>query len=423
MAKSPVVGRVAKRGNSGNGSANGRRMSTRQQSRLAEMSSSREGTTLQDMVDQVSPPLKGTKEDCVGQGTETEGWVFVSTRREVVDEEEDSKTAEVKKDQVFPLFNMPPEIRNEIYRACLTRPFNILLSKKEPPEMEPEAKEDGSLLGLNDAEVDVSEVPSGPQPRPWHSFAQDERDDHVQCHVQRVNAADAPRNWANRRSRSARLSTRTSGSSSSTTSQNSVVFGPTFGSLRSSRSSAHPEPPKTDIPRIPRPQDSDPLIVALLRTNKQIYQEARSILYSENHFTLDLSTSVASLSHLHQRSRRQIKRISLEIPCYNEILERFQETVRLSLRYCWGLKCLTIHMPFTLPGADGSGTTGNTAVYANGFDILRWLPRPCEVRLKGNVGREIEAVVARNANLARTLDELAYARRQLIANEASLAVA
>ncbi|KAK4554666.1 hypothetical protein LTR86_008168 [Recurvomyces mirabilis] len=410
MAKSPVVSRVTKRGSSGNGSANGRRMSTRQQSRLAGMSSSTDGTTLQDMVDEVSPPLKETKENCGRQGTDAEGWVMVSARGEVVDEEEDSETAGVKEEQVFPLFNMPPEIRNEIYRACLTRPFNILLSKKEPPDVEVEAKEDGTLRDLTDAGGDDTEVGLGPQSRQWHSFAQDERDAHVQRHLQRVNAANAPRSWMNRSSRSARLRTRTSGgSSSSAASQNSVVLTPTIGSLRSSRSSTHSESLKADLPRIPRPQDSDPLIVALLRTNKQIYQEARSILYSENHFTLDLSTSVASLSHLHQRSRRQIKRISLEIPCYNEILERFQETVRLSLRYCWDLKCLTIHMPFTLPGADGSGTTGNTAVYANGFDILRWLPRPCEVRLKGNVGREIEAVVARNANLAKTLDEMGRA--------------
>ncbi|KAI7564320.1 hypothetical protein KC316_g12623, partial [Hortaea werneckii] len=164
-------------------------------------------------------------------------------------------------------------------------------------------------------------------------------------------------------------------------------------------------------------QDADPLIINLLRVSKTVYQEARSILYNENLFTLDLETALPTLAILHQRSRRQIKHVELEIPCYNEILERFQETVRLSLRYCWGLKKFVVHMPFVLPGADGSGTTGNTTVYANGFDILRWLPKQCEVVLRGNVCAEIEAVVSRNANLARTLDELAYARRQLISNE------
>ena len=149
-------------------------------------------------------------------------------------------------------------------------------------------------------------------------------------------------------------------------------------------------------------------MVNILRLNKQIYDEARSILYSENNFTLDLDTATSTLAALHQRSRRQIKHVELEIPCYNEILERFQETVRLSLRYCWGLRTFVIHMPFTLPGADGSSTTGNTTVYANGFDILRWLPRQCEVQLKGRICKEISAVVSKNANLAKSLDEVCF---------------
>ena len=41
---------------------------------------------------------------------------------------------------VFPLMLLPPEIRNEIYRACLVRPFDILLSRKGPPAPQPRPK-------------------------------------------------------------------------------------------------------------------------------------------------------------------------------------------------------------------------------------------------------------------------------------------
>src|SRR5205823_176498 len=38
-----------------------------------------------------------------------------------------------KNEKPFRLMDMPPEIRIEIYRACLTRPFDILLSKEPKP--------------------------------------------------------------------------------------------------------------------------------------------------------------------------------------------------------------------------------------------------------------------------------------------------
>jgi hypothetical protein len=65
-------------------------------------------------------------------------------------------------------------------------------------------------------------------------------------------------------------------------------------------------------------------------------------------------------------------------------------------------------MPFVLPGAEGSSTSGNTTVYANAFDILRWLPRQCEVMLEGNVCEEIRRVVEKNSNLAKSLDEVSF---------------
>ncbi|KAF2206892.1 hypothetical protein CERZMDRAFT_10369, partial [Cercospora zeae-maydis SCOH1-5] len=215
----------------------------------------------------------------------------------------------------FPVMDLPTEIRLEIWRACLTRPYNILLSKRELP---PTGKEENGF-----------------------------------------GVKEKTRRW-----------------------------------------NPQPEPERS--------QNQDPLITNVLRASKEIYKEARSVLYSENHFVLDLNTAMQTLGHLHQRSRRQIKHVELEIPTYNEILERFQETVRLSLRYCSGLKKFIIHMPFTLPGADGSGTTGNTTVYANGFDILRWLPQECDIVMKGNICAEIDTVVNKHLLLAKTLDKVSF---------------
>jgi hypothetical protein len=155
-----------------------------------------------------------------------------------------------------------------------------------------------------------------------------------------------------------------------------------------------------------RDQREDPLLTSILSVSKEVYKEARGVLYSENHFQLDLNNAQSTLACLHQRSRRQIKHIELEIPSYNDILERFQETVRLSLRYCSGLKECRIHMPFMLPGADGSGTSGNTTVYANGFDILRWLPQECNIILEGSTCVEIDQVVNKHRHLAKTLDKV-----------------
>jgi hypothetical protein len=158
-----------------------------------------------------------------------------------------------------------------------------------------------------------------------------------------------------------------------------------------------------------RPHDDDPLLVNLLRTCSSIYKEARAVLYGENVFLLELDSAMETLACLHQRSRRQIRYVELEIPTFNEILDRFQETVRLSLRYCSGLKRFEVNMPFILPGADGSGTTGNTSVYANGFDILRWLPQDCDVVVHGKACTEVDDVVSKHLLLARTLNKVSSA--------------
>ncbi|KAI7085470.1 hypothetical protein KC356_g5837 [Hortaea werneckii] len=356
----------------------------------------------------------------------------------------------------FDLMKLPAEIRNEIYRACLTRPFNILLSKHESPPvpLEPEAKDEdesaSSLSSSDDEDETLSGVPNPTTQHGLHSTFHYNSNQAAAGSSGRANnisssQANGLRTWSDRSPGSLRFTSRravsagaaraaaalsdgvnansnsnngnAASSNPNATNSRRILLHRTTSRPPSSRSTTTGDQLTSKPPREPRPQDADPLIINLLRVSKTVYQEARSILYNENLFTLDLETALPTLAILHQRSRRQIKHVELEIPCYNEILERFQETVRLSLRYCWGLKKFVVHMPFVLPGADGSGTTGNTTVYANGFDILRWLPKQCEVVLRGNVCAEIEAVVSRNANLARTLDELAYARRQLISNE------
>jgi hypothetical protein len=121
---------------------------------------------------------------------------------------------------------------------------------------------------------------------------------------------------------------------------------------------------------------------------------------------LELESAIETLACLHQRSRRLIRHVELEIPTFNEILDRFQETVRLSLRYCSGLKKFEVNMPFAIPGADGSNTTGNTSVYANGFDILRWLPQDCDVVVHGRACSEVDDVVSKHLTLAKTLNKV-----------------
>lgn len=320
----------------------------------------------------------------------------------------------------FPIMELPTEIRLEIYRACLTRPYKILLSKRELPLL---AKDDGDYLN--------------PAISLDYEYGSDERDGAVQDRPVRIATASPVGSASTASTRrmfpQLRIVGATRGSrshrttSSATVSGSSSVAGTTatdvgssnFQTGRSSTSSTGSRPasrPTRHVaidsrrhatqPEPQRNQSQDPLITNVLRASKEIYKEARGVLYSENHFVLDLNTAMQTLGHLHQRSRRQIKHVELEIPTYNEILERFQETVRLSLRYCSGLKKFIINMPFTLPGADGSGTTGNTTVYANGFDILRWLPQECDIIVQGNICTEIETVVQKHLRLSKTLDKV-----------------
>ncbi|RMZ74600.1 hypothetical protein GMOD_00003659 [Pyrenophora seminiperda CCB06] len=155
---------------------------------------------------------------------------------------------------------------------------------------------------------------------------------------------------------------------------------------------------------------SDPILPEILRLDKQIYKEARQVLYSDNVFTLNLASGIHTLSTLHQRSRSLIKHVVLTIPSHHDILDGFADLVRLGLRYCWGLKTFKIILQASLP--DDGRVTGATSVYANAFHILRWLPRGCNVGLEGNVSDTVKKVVAEEGRLQAVLDEASYLKRQ-----------
>jgi epsin len=148
----------------------------------------------------------------------------------------------------------------------------------------------------------------------------------------------------------------------------------------------------------------DPIVPEILRLNKLIYREARQVLYSDNVFTLSLTSGIHTLSTLHQRSRSLIKHVVLTIPSHHDILDGFADLVRLGLRYCWGLKTFKIILQASLP--DDGRVTGATSVYANAFHILRWLPRGCNVGLEGNVSDTVKRVVAEEGRLQAVLDEV-----------------
>ncbi|KAK4502452.1 hypothetical protein PRZ48_005877 [Zasmidium cellare] len=325
---------------------------------------------------------------------------------EMVDEPEEHPCPVTDKDiNPFPIMDLPTEIRLEIYRACLTRPYNILLSKREKPQqIESVSDLDDELESPSDgSDNDADAVTNAPSSARTSSGPQALRRAVTSSTVRSFFTSRFTTGSASSNAVTVPVLTHAGSQSANQGGPNRrrTTRGGRFRDVSHTRSTVIATAPEPE-----RNQTADPLLVNILRASKEIYKEARGVFYSENMFTLDLNTAMSTLSCLHQRSRRQIKHVELEIPSYNEILERFQETVRLSLRYCSGLKTLVIHMPFTLPGADGSGTTGNTTVYANGFDILRWLPQECAIEMKGNICTEIETVVNKHLHLAKTLDKI-----------------
>jgi hypothetical protein len=148
----------------------------------------------------------------------------------------------------------------------------------------------------------------------------------------------------------------------------------------------------------------------ILRLNKQVYKEARQILYGDNTFVLSLTSGIHTLSHLHQRSRSLIKSVSLTIPNHHDILDNFADVVRLGLRYCWGLKSLTIVLPMLVP--EGGYLHATTSIYSNAFHILRWLPKGGKVQLEGTgVSESIRKVVEEEGLLMVELDEVSFDMR------------
>lgn len=357
-------------------------------------------------------------------------------------------------DEIFRLIDLPTEIRLEIYRACLTRPYDILLSKtapSRPDSLESFAKQvipDTKWLSPNPSEAgfqirtamlddNQARVEKGQNPCSYTSaqFHQVFLDTGRLRRPRSVTTTGRPIRSTGATSARARLRPQVEGSNRSSASsaapmaamlsnvvspQTSVYnahFQSTIPSYASPSSNIDParSGPTTRPRKTPKSKSTDPLIVNILRVSKDIYKEARDVFYSENTFKLDINTAISSLAALHQRSRRHIKRIELEIPNYTEILERFSEIVRLSLRYCTGLQTFVIHLPFNLPGSDpgalASMSSGNSTVYANGFDILRWLPQTCQVVLKGQRIPEVEVVVNKHVYLARTQDKVCYISR------------
>lgn len=106
-----------------------------------------------------------------------------------------------------------------------------------------------------------------------------------------------------------------------------------------------------------------------------------------------------------------IRHIRLTIPSPSDILDEFSEIVRLALRYCWHLQSLTIIVPFALTRNDQDNPLHSTIhMYANAFNILRWLPRSTHVILEGDVCEEIRNTVRQNATLAKELDDVSVSQ-------------
>ena len=329
------------------------------------------------------------------------------------------RAVDVKEERHFAFMELPAELRLVIYRACLTRPYNILLSKtvETAPERSEEVYLDLAEHEPNPNDLNFYEdhpaaalalhrlhtrapihprypVPDGRSARPLSSPRA----------INRLTRPVVPRR---RPSSTLRSSSDTSGmsvaSSRNTNSNGRWLALSHTHAMPAGRQMSRPGKTSESSTQS-RPKSDDLLIVNILRTNKAVYKEARAILYTENVFDLSIDTAVSSLAALHQRSRRLIRHVELEIPSYTEIQDKFSEVVRLSLRYCSGLRRLVIHTPFCLPGGDANpAPNSNIQIWAQGFDILRWLPQQCDVVLMGNKNAEIQEVVNKHLQLAKTL--------------------
>ncbi|KAH7396893.1 hypothetical protein DE146DRAFT_678583 [Phaeosphaeria sp. MPI-PUGE-AT-0046c] len=268
---------------------------------------------------------------------------------------------------IFPFLELPAEIRLHIYHMALVRHEPILLHAERAPEKIEE-----------EAAHTASKVEEGGEAE---------------------GGGEAPNDWTH-------ASSSTSSSTPSTVPRRILRPAISYHSTADSPSNNTPIPPTCP---------ADPVVPVLLRLNQQIHKEARQLLYSENVFTLSLTSGIHTLSTLHQRSRSLIKHVVLTIPSHHDILDGFADLVRLGLRYCWGLKSFKIILDANLPDdgrAGGPGVGAASSVYANAFHILRWLPRGCSVVLEGTVSEQVRRVVLEEGRLMNVLDERSYLKRQ-----------
>ena len=148
--------------------------------------------------------------------------------------------------------------------------------------------------------------------------------------------------------------------------------------------------------RVPRPTP-DPLCPKILLLCKQIHHEALPVMYRDNVFNLDLEFSLLPLTTLKQRTRSLIKHVIINVHEHNEVLNGgFSDIFTNGLRYCFGLQKLEIVTKVPMP-RDRS--------YDLNFHILRWLPKACKVKVKGErVSEGVKKMVDEQNILAEKLD-------------------
>ncbi|TKA55849.1 hypothetical protein B0A49_11719 [Cryomyces minteri] len=131
--------------------------------------------------------------------------------------------------------------------------------------------------------------------------------------------------------------------------------------------------PKRPREKHATPCADDPLLPVILRLNKQICAEASPLLYAQNTFDVHMDIALGWLLTLHQRERRLIQRVVLNVE-YEYNLERYN--------------------------------------WESFFGHLKWLPKACVPVVMGNVNEKIKETMEVNALLAAALDERSYAERQ-----------
>lgn len=284
----------------------------------------------------------------------------------------------------FPFMKLSAELRMMIYRVALRSNEPLLLSiEREKPTAQP-AKPDvekltQDVLAKVRARHSNGQAPPGPS-ETWRRSVElaDERTRTVasfhEALSDMLNQQNGPYGWQSRTQRTI--------------------------SITPSESTSHHEDATAQANLVPN----------ILCLNRQVYREARSVLYSENIIKLELANSIFSLNSLRQPTRSLLKHIHVSINSYHDILDGFSDLVRLALRYCWGLQSLTICLPGGWPTfpteSTPDGKRGTPNVYANAFHILRWLPRTTKVTLEGDPNPEIIKVVEQCGRAVEELDEV-----------------